>query len=82
MLAWTLGIWGWDLEAAAQEAERAVAAAASAEEALPLVFALTARGTIDNQRGLPGALAHLERAGSSTLGASGRKHIRRSMTSR
>ncbi|MDQ6709352.1 MAG: AAA family ATPase [Candidatus Dormibacteraeota bacterium] len=62
MLAWTLGIWGWDLEAAAQEAERGVAAAASAEEALPLVFALTARGTIDNQRGLPGALAHLERA--------------------
>jgi DNA-binding CsgD family transcriptional regulator len=60
MLAWTLGIWGWDLEVAAQEAERGVAAAASAKEALG--FALTARGTIDNQRGLPGALVDLERA--------------------
>ena len=62
MLAWTLGIWGWKLEEGAQEAERAVEIAVSAKGTLPLVFALTARGAIDDHRGKPGALAQLERA--------------------
>jgi len=54
MLAWTLGIWGWKLEEGAQEAERAVEIAVSAKGTLPLVFALTARGAIDDHRGKPG----------------------------
>ena len=62
LLAWTLGVWGWNLEEAAQVAERAVEFAGSAAGTLPLVFALTARGTIDDYRGTPGALAHVERA--------------------
>ena len=62
MLAWTLGVWGWNLDAGAHEAEQAVDVAATAEGTLPLVFALAARGTIDDYRGAPGALAYLERA--------------------
>jgi DNA-binding CsgD family transcriptional regulator len=62
LLAWTLGVWGWKLEEGAQEAERAVEIAVSAKEKLPLVFALTARATIDHHRGKPGARAELERA--------------------
>ena len=38
LLAWTLGVWGWNLEAGAQEAEQAVEFAASAKETLPLVL--------------------------------------------
>jgi DNA-binding CsgD family transcriptional regulator len=62
LLAWTLGVWGWKLEESAQEAERAVEIALSAKETLPLVFALTARGTVDHHLGKPGARAQLERA--------------------
>ena len=62
MLAWTLGVWGWVLEAGAQEAERAVELAESTKETRPLVFALTARGAIDDHRGKPDARAQLERA--------------------
>ena len=62
LLAWTLGVWGWRLEEGTREAERAVEIAVSAKETLPLVFALTARGTIENYSGRSGARAQLERA--------------------